>query len=142
MWRTTFEPGIIKAIARKNGMVVLQQERKTAGAPARLVLKADRSSINADGKDLSFVTISVVDKDGYLVPDAANNIKFEVSGPGYLAGVDNGWQTDLTSFKGREKSAFNGLCLAILQTSGKVGTIQLKASATGLPEAIISVSAK
>lgn len=139
IWRTTFEPGVIKAVSRKAGRVVLTQERKTAGAAAKLVLKADRSNILADGKDLSFVTIQVVDKDGNMVPYATNNIKFEVSGAGFLAGVDNGWQTDLTSFKGNEKRAFNGLCLAILQSGGKAGNIELKASAEGLEGAAIRV---
>ncbi len=142
MWRTIFEPGVIKAVSRKGGKVVLTQERKTAGAPAKLVLKADRSSIAADGKDLSFVTIEVVDKDGNLVPDALNNVKFEVTGPGILAGVDNGWQTDLTSMKGHEKRAFNGLCLAILQSNGRTGNIQLKATSPGLEGATIIVSVK
>ena len=142
MWRTTFEPGVIKAVSRKDGKVILTQERKTAGAPARLVLKADRSTITPDGRDLSFVTITVVDKDGIVVPDAANNVKFEVTGAGSLAGVDNGWQTDLTSLKGNEKRAFNGLCLAILQSKGKVGTIQLKATSAGLQGAELTVESR
>lgn len=142
MWRTNFEPGVIKAVSRKDGKVVLTQERKTAGAPAKLVLKADRSTIAADGKDLSFVTVEVVDKDGIMVPDAMNNIKFEVIGSGFLAGVDNGWQTDLTSLKGNEKRAFNGLCLAILQSNGKAGAIQLRATSPGLEGASIRVEVR
>ncbi len=139
MWRTTFEPGDIKAVSRIDGKIVLTQERKTADAPAKLVLKADRSTIAADGKDLSFVTIQVVDKNGIPVPDAHNIIKFEVSGAGTLAGVDNGWQTDLSSLKGSEKRAFNGLCLAILQSNGKAGNIQLKATSNGIEGAVIKV---
>jgi beta-galactosidase len=142
MWRTTFQPGVIKAVSRKNGKVVLTQERKTAGEPAKLVLKADRGTIAADGKDLSFVTVQVVDKNGILVPDAHNIVKFEVTGDGSLAGVDNGWQTDLSSLKGSEKRAFNGLCLAILQSNGKAGNIQLKATSAGLEGAAVQVAVK
>jgi len=142
MWRTAFEPGVIKAVSRKNGKVILTQERRTAGTPAKLVLKADRTTIAADGRDLSFVTITVIDKDGIVVPDAANNVKFEVTGAGTLAGVDNGWQTDLTSLKGSEKRAFNGICLAILQSNGRVGTIQLKAISAGLQGAELTIEAR
>ena len=142
MWRTQFEPGVIKAVSRKDGKVVLTQEKRTAGAAAKLVLQADRKAIQANGDDLAFVTIRVEDKDGNLVPDATHNIRFEVSGAGKLAGVDNGWQTDLTSFKGSEKRAFNGLCLAILQSNGKAGNIQLKVSSPGLAGAAISIPAK
>ena len=142
MWRTQFSPGVLKAVSRKDGKVVLTRERRTSGAPAKLVVNADRTTLSANGRDLSFVTIEVVDKDGNMVPTASNNIHFEVNGQGFLAGVDNGWQTDLTSFKGKEKRAFNGMCLGIIQSNGSIGHIQLKVSSPGLQGAVIHLQAK
>src|SRR5206468_3874910 len=99
MWRVQYAPGSIKAISRKNGKVVLTSEIKTAGEPAKIVVTADRSNIKADGNDLSFVTVKILDADGNLVPGAANDVKFSVTGDGSIAGVDNGSETSLESFK-------------------------------------------
>ncbi|MFL5747902.1 MAG: DUF4982 domain-containing protein, partial [Niastella sp.] len=142
MWRVPFEAGRVEAISKKNGKAVASQVIKTAGEPAKLIVQADRSAIKGDGKDLSFVTVKVVDKDGNLVPDAANNIQFKVSGPGFIAGVDNGCQTSLESFKGSEHKAFNGLCLAVVQSNGKPGIIKLQAQSAGLTAATIDITGK
>jgi beta-galactosidase len=142
MWRVPFEPGVVKAVSKKSGKVVAVKEIKTAGAPAKILLEADRQLIKADGSDLSFVTVKVVDKEGNLLPTADNNIQFTVSGQGLLAGVDNGYQADLTSFKGNSKKVFNGLALAVLQSGLKPGTITLKATAEGLQSAIIHINTK
>jgi beta-galactosidase len=142
MWRVPFEAGKVEAISKKNGKVVATQVIKTAGEPAKLIVQADRSAIKGDGKDLSFVTVKVVDKDGNLVPDAASHIQFKVSGAGFIAGVDNGCQTSLESFKGSEHKAFNGLCLAVVQSSGKPGVIKLQAQSAGLTPATIEITGK
>lgn len=142
MWRVTYEPGTLKAVSRKNGKVVLTKEIKTAGAPAKILLSADRSNITADGKDLSFITATVVDKDGNMVPDASNLIKFSISGNGFIAGTDNGCETDLTSFKSTERKAFNGLALAVVQSNGKVGAVKLTAASDGLPTVSVDIVAK
>jgi beta-galactosidase len=142
MWRVQYVPGTVKAVSRKNGKVIAVKEIKTAGAPAKIILSADKKIINANGEDLSFVTIKVVDKDGNLVPDANNLVHFQVKGEGFIAGVDNGYQADLSSFKGDNKKAFNGLCLAILQAKQKAGTIQLTATADGLLPATVTVITK
>ena len=141
-WTVPFEPGILKAISRKNGKTVLVKEVKTAGAPAKLILKADRNSINADGKDLSFITVTIVDKDGNIAPRADNEINFKISGAGFIAGVDNGSETSHESFKGNKHAALNGLALAILQSDGKKGKITLTASAVGLEPATVIVETK
>lgn len=142
MWRVKYEPGTLKAVSRKAGKVVLTKEIKTAGAPAKILLSADRSNITADGKDLSFITVTVVDKDGNTVPDANNLIKFTVTGNGFIAGTDNGCQTDLTSFKSNERKAFNGLALAVIQSNGNAGNIKLTATADGLTTASVDIIAK
>lgn len=142
MWRVQYEPGTVKAVSRKNGKIVLTKEIKTAGAPAKILLSADRNSIKANAEDLSFVTVTVVDKDGNMVPDAANLIKFAVKGEGSIAGVDNGYQADLSSFKADNKKAFNGLALAVIQSTKKAGNIVLTATTEGLPQASVTVISK
>lgn len=137
-WRVPYQPGTLKAVSRKNGKVVLTKEIKTAGRPARIQLLADRSKLRA-ADDLSFVTVKVVDAEGNLVPDAANLIQFTLTGPGYLAGVDNGLQTGTESFKTPFRKAYNGLCLAIVGTNGKKGTIMLQAKADGLVSSSIQL---
>lgn len=142
MWRVPFEPGTVQAVSRKHGKVVLTKTIKTAGAPAKIVLQADRNTLQAGGRDLSFVTVKVVDKDGNLVPDAAHKIQFTVIGAGFIAGVDNGYQASLESFKASERKAFNGLCLAVVQSKGAAGTIKLRAASPGLAPADIQIVVK
>ena len=139
LWNVPFEPGILKAVSRKNGKDVLIREVKTAGAPAKIELIADRSQIKADGKDLSFITVRILDAAGNVVPNADDLINFDVEGNGFIAGVDNGFQASLEPFKANYRKAFHGLCLAILQSTEKEGTIKLKATAKGLASATIIV---
>jgi len=141
-WRVAYAPGTLKAVSRKGGKTVLTREVKTAGKPYKLVLQADRSAIGADGKDLSFVTVVVADRNGVPVPDAADTVVFSVNGTGFIAGVDNGNPVSLEPFKSNRHTAMNGKALCILQSNGKKGTITLSASAAGLLPATIRVSAK
>ncbi len=141
MWRVPFEPGTLKAISRKNGKVVLTKEIKTAGKPYKIELLADRKLIKADGKDLSFVTVRVLDKEGNLVPDAGNLIKFSVAGAGNLAATDNGYQADTVSFKSNERKCWKGMALAIIKSTEKQGNITLRASSSGLLPASIVLKA-
>ncbi|MFI5187681.1 MAG: beta-galactosidase GalB [Chitinophagales bacterium] len=142
MWRVVYEPGILKAVSRKNGKIVLSKEIHTAGTPAKIIVSADRNTIHADGKDLSFVTARIVDKDGNLVPDADNLITFTKTGEGKIAATDNGSETDLESFKVPQHKAFNGLCLAVIQSTKKTGTIQLTVKGKGLSPATIFIQTK
>ena len=141
-WRLPYEPGVLKAVSRKNGRVVLTREVRTAEAPAQIVLVPDRRTIKADGADLSFVTVKVVDKNGTLVPSAENLIKFELSGEATIAGVDNGNQISHESFKGKQRKAFHGMALAIVQAKQKPGRIVLKASSDNLPPASVVIDAR
>jgi beta-galactosidase len=142
MWRLSFTPGTLKAIGRSSGKEILFREVKTAGAPGKIVLEADRNVITADGNDLSFVTVKVLDEGGTLAPHAGNLINFEISGEGKIAGVDNGLQTSLEPFKANHRKAFNGLCLAVVQSTEKPGKITLKATSEGLEEAAIVIESK
>ncbi|RZL55326.1 MAG: DUF4982 domain-containing protein, partial [Pedobacter sp.] len=142
MWNVPFEAGTLKAISRKGGKEVLVREVKTAGAAAKIELIADRKNIKADGKDLSFITVRVLDKDGNLVPNADNLVNFNLEGEGFIAGVDNGFQASLEPFKANYRKAFNGLCLAIIQAKEKAGTIKLTATSNGLTSSSILITTK
>ncbi|WP_413665993.1 beta-galactosidase GalB [Mucilaginibacter sp. Mucisp86] len=142
MWRVKYEPGTLKAISRKNGKTVLTREIHTAGAPAKIELTADRSQIKADGKDLSFVTIKILDKDGNVVPDANNKVNFKINGEGFIASVDNGDPVSHDPFKADYRKAFHGLALAIVQAKEKAGTITLTASADGLQSSTLVLKSK
>lgn len=142
MWRLSFTPGTLKAIGRTAGKEILIREVKTADAPAKIVLEADRNMIAANGEDLSFVTVKVLDERGTLVPHADNLIHFEISGEGQIAGVDNGLQTSDEPFKANYRKAFNGLCLAVIQSTAKAGRITLQATSEGLQEAAIVINSK
>ncbi|WP_443947344.1 beta-galactosidase GalB [Pedobacter sp. AW1-32] len=142
LWNVPFETGTLKAVSRKNGHEVLVREIKTAGKPAKIELIADRNQINADGKDLSFVTVKVLDAEGNLVPNADNLIDFEVNGTGFIAGVDNGFQASLEPFKANYRKAFHGLCLAILQSTEQSGTIKLTATSKGLASSSITIQTR
>lgn len=139
-WRVNYVPGTLKAVSRKNGQTVLIKEVKTAGKPTKIVLEVDRKQIKADGKDLAFVTVKVVDAAGNLVPNANNLLDFKITGEGFIAGVDNGYQASLAPFKANYRKAYNGLCLAIIQARTKAGKIQLTASAAGLTSSSIQIN--
>lgn len=142
VWRVKYEPGTLKAISRKEGKMVLTKEIKTAGTPVAARLTADRSEIKANGKDLSFVTVELLDKDGNPCPLADQLVKFTIEGEGFIAGTDNGDQNDHNSLKKPERHLFFGKCLAIVQNTGKTGEIVLKAEVEGLPAKTIKLFAK
>ena len=142
MWRVVFEPGTLKAISRKNGKTVLSSEIKTAGKAAGIILTADRNIIRANETDLSFIKAIIVDAEGIPVPEADNLIQFQVSGPGVIVGTDNGNETSLESLKGTEHKAFNGLCLAVIQSMGEAGKLKVTASSEGLKTTSITVFVK
>ena len=135
VWNVTFEPGTVKVVARKNGVETASQEIHTAGEPAQIRLTPDRSTIKAGGTDLSFVTVEILDKDGNLCPNAENLVQFEISGKGFIAGVDNGSPISLERFKDNKRKAFYGKCLVVLQNDGRKGKIKLKATSEGLNDA-------
>jgi beta-galactosidase len=142
MWRLPFEPGTLTAVSRKNGKTVLEKEIKTAEEASQISLNADRNTIQGDGVDLSFITVSVLDKKGTLVPYATNNIEFNIEGPGKIVGVDNGDPTSHASFKASNRNAFYGKCLVIVQSLNKEGIIKLTANSKGLTDSTINISTK
>lgn len=142
VWQLRYEPGVLKAVSKKNGRVVSVKEIKTAAKPAKIELLADRSNIAADGKDLSFVTVRILDEQGNLVPDADNLVQFKLEGAGTIAGVDNGFQASMEPFKADYRKAYRGLCLAIVQASEKSGKLKLTATSAGLQDADLTITVK
>ncbi|CAN5609106.1 beta-galactosidase GalB [soil metagenome] len=139
MWRVPYEAGTLKAVSRKAGKIVLTRTMSTAGKPAKIQLIADRNALKADGKDLSFITVNVLDEQGNLIPDANHLITFNVKGEGAIAGVDNGYQASLEPFKASYRKAYNGKCLAIIQTTEKAGKITVSATSEGLQGASVEL---
>ncbi len=146
-WNVAFEAGTLRATAYdENGKVITNTEGrsfvKTTGDEAKLEASADRTTIDADGKDLTYITVNVTDAEGNIVPDANNNVKFKVEGEGVLVGVDNGKQSDHQSFQDDNRDAYNGSLVAIVQSTKAAGTIKVTATADGLESAVVSVTTK
>ena len=141
MWMDTkYEPGTVKVVAYDaNGKAVAEKEIHTAGKPYAIKLEADRTKIAADGKDLSFVTVSVVDKDGNLCPLADNEIKFKVKGKGYYRAGANGNPASLESFQKPQMKVFSGMMTAIVSSTEEAGEIVLEASSKGLKSAKLEI---
>ena len=141
MWMDTkYEPGTVKVVAyNEKGEAVDEKEIRTAGKPHHIELVADRQQIAADGRDLSFITVKVVDKDGNLCPDAQHSIKFRVKGSGFYRAGANGDPISLELFHHPQMKVFNGMMTAIVQNNGKSGEIILTASGKGLQTAKVIV---
>jgi beta-galactosidase len=136
-----YEPGQLHVVAYKNGKQWAEDTVKTTGEPAKLMLQPDRATIHADGSDLSYVTVTIADKDGLKVPRSKNLVKFELSGPGEIAAVDNGDATSFEPFQASQHKAFNGLALVIVRSkAGEGGKITLKAASEGLDSAQTEIS--
>jgi beta-galactosidase len=143
LWQVPYEPGTLRAVAYKAGRAVATAEVRTAGPPARLALSPDRTTLRADGEDLSFVTVRVEDKDGNLCPAAENLIRFAVEGAGRLAAVDNGNAATVEPFQADHRKVFSGMALLIVRSkSGGAGPIRITASSDGLQSAETAVSAR
>ena len=126
-WRVTFDPGEVKAVSRKDGKTVCEQTIKTAGSPYRIRLSKDYQ-----GKETTFITAEVVDKDGNLCPWAEDQIYFISEGDGGIIGTDNGCQTSMENFKAPQRKAFFGKCMVVVKGNGSITA----KSATLLPDVI------
>jgi len=139
MWRVAYTPGTLRAVARRGSHAIATEEVRTAGAPARLALAPDRSVVHADGSDLSFVTVTVLDRAGIAVPTADHLVRFRVAGDARIAGVDNGDQISHAPFEADRVRLFNGKALVIVRAGERAGTVTLTAEADGLAPATVRV---
>lgn len=140
-WKVNFEVGSIKAVGKNGGKIVAEFELKTAGKPAKILLTADKSQVANDWNDVSFVSASVVDANGVLVPMANDMISFGVTGPGLIAAVDSADNADHDPFQAKRRRAFQGTCFALVK-GNKAGQMILTASAPGLSVAKINIGVK
>lgn len=144
MWMDTkYEPGTVKVVAYdENGKAVDEAEIHTAGKPHHIVLTADRDQLQADGKDLSFINVKIVDKDGNFCPNETRQIKFKVKGAGTFRAAANGNSVSLESFQEPQMKLFSGQLTAIIQSAEEAGTITFEASAPGVKSAKLTLKAE
>lgn len=145
-WDVPYRDGTITAKAfDQDGTELSTQDwdgRKsvtTTGPAKKLAVSVDTTTLDADGHDLAYVTVDVTDEAGNIVPDAKNSVKFEVSGAGALAGVDNGSSPDHQSYRDDNRRAFNGKLVGIVRAGNQAGDIHVKVSADGLAPAEVAV---
>ena len=142
MWNDViYSPGTLKVIAfNADGNAVASNEIKTADKPYQIVLDADRKTVNADGKDISFVTVSVVDKNGVPCPTATNQLQFDVTGKGNFRAVCNGDATSLELFHKPTMKLFSGKLVVLVQSTKETGDITLKVKGKGLKSGSIQIT--
>ncbi|MCK9344363.1 MAG: DUF4982 domain-containing protein, partial [Massilibacteroides sp.] len=131
-WNVPYKAGSLVAKAYKGGKQVAEQTINTAGRPYQVVMTADRKSFKADGKDLSYITVRIEDKAGNLCFNADNLVNFTVKGAGHLKAVGNGNAATVASFQAKERKAFSGMCLLVVQADEVGGEISVKASSKRL----------
>jgi beta-galactosidase len=135
VWNVPYVPGVIEARGFKDGELVSTMRRETTGAPATLVINADRAEIAADGEDVAMFAVEVRDARGRIVPVTDNLVTFKVIGSGKLIGVGNGDPTDQESDKSSSRKAFSGRCMAIVQSTKLADSITVEATSPGLTPA-------
>jgi len=143
LWQVPYQPGTLKAVAYQGGKQVAVDEIHTAGVAAKVRLIADRGAIQADGEDLSFITVRIEDKDGNLVPGADNLVHFTVTGAGSIAAVDNGNAATVEPFQANQRKAFSGMALLIVRSQkGQKGSIHITATSDRLAQAVADIAAR
>jgi beta-galactosidase len=141
-WDVPFAPGSLRVVGYRDGQAVAHKTIVTAGSPAKIGLTVDRSTITADGKDLAFITVRILDGAGNVCPKADNLVKFKIKGRGDLIAVGNGDATALTSYQASERVAFNGMCLGITRSQKRKGSITVTVTSAGLTAGSITVAAQ
>jgi beta-galactosidase len=131
-WDVPYEPGTLKAVGTKDGKPAVTLEIPTTGAPAGIALSLDRESVAADRRDVVHATVQLVDEKGRCVPTADHEITFAIEGDARLIGVDSGNPGSHEDYRSNRRKAFNGLCLAIIQSTAKPGSVRITASSPGL----------
>jgi beta-galactosidase len=138
-----YQPGKLKVVAYKNGKVWAENVVQTTKKASKIELIADRSSINADGQDLSFITVKISDNNGLTVPRTHNSVTYSIEGPGEIIAIGNGDPTNHESFQAKQRKVFNGLALVVVRSEkGETGKIVLKAESEGLKSSSIEINTK
>jgi beta-galactosidase len=135
-----YKAGELKAVGYSNGKQVKTSVLKTADQPIQIRLIADRTTINADNEDLSYVTVELLDANGVKNPKAENLIHFTIEGEGTIAGVGNANPVSLESYQLPQRKAWQGRCMVVIKSTHKGGKITLKASGDGLKDAQVMIT--
>ncbi len=138
-WTIPFEKGTLKAVAKNNGKIVAEQELKTAGKASKIILTADKSSIENNWNDVVYVTANITDEDGNLVSNADTKINFEIEGSGVIAAVDNGDVSSTEPYQAKSRWTYKGRCIAIIKASANQGKITVKASGENLKASSVTI---
>jgi len=141
-WNVEYQPGMLEARGYKNGQQVMTARRETTGPAARLVLKPDRDEIAANGEDVAVFVVEVQDAEGRAVPITNNLVSFEVTGPAKVIGVGNGDPTCQESDIGTTRTAFAGLCMALVKAQNSTGNIRVQATSEGVAPATATIAAR
>lgn len=138
----TYQPGELKAVAYKNGKLWAETIVKTTEKANSILAEADRNNIHSNGKDLSFITVKITDKNGLTVPTANNLIECTIEGPGEIIATDNGNPCDMTAFTSKQRHAFNGLALVVVRSKSESGSIKVNISSKGLERSQVVINSK
>jgi beta-galactosidase len=141
-YQVPFEPGTLKAIARTNGKVTAQDILRTAGKPDHLVLSTETPNLSTDWNDVAYITATLVDANGTVIPDSETRIHFATPGPGKIIAVDNGNLLDHDPFHATERKLYEGHAIAILRATASSGAITLTATAEGISHTTITLKAE
>ncbi|MDQ3821335.1 MAG: DUF4982 domain-containing protein, partial [Acidobacteriota bacterium] len=139
-WEVPFQPGVLRAVGYDNGREASSSELRTASQPVSIRLSADRERIKADGEDLSYVTVELVDARGVRDPKAENLVNFAVEGPGVIAGVGNANPISTESYQQPRRKAWQGRCLVVIKSGRQTGRVVVKASSQGLRPATLVIN--
>jgi beta-galactosidase len=138
-WNVPYQPGVLRAVGYDNQQEITATELHTAGQPVRVGLMADRVEIKADGQDLSFITVEILDENNIRNPKAANLVNFEIEGPGTIVAVGSSNPFGLESFVQQKRKAYQGRCLVIVRSAREAGSIVLTASSDGLQQDQVTI---
>jgi beta-galactosidase len=139
-WHVVYDPGTLLARGYKDGQQVAEEQIETTGPAVAIKLTPDRATIDADGRDVSMVTVQALDAQGRPVPTANNFIRFDITG-GKIIGTGNGDQNSLEPEKQPQRSLFNGLAMVVVQSNKGPGDIQLSATSVGLTPTTLHITA-
>ena len=139
-WQVPYQAGVLKAVGYDAGRQVGSSELRTAEAPARINLSADRARIAADGQDLSYVTVELVDARGVRNPKAENMVRFAVEGPASIVAVANANPVSTESYQQPRRRAWRGRCLLVVKSDRRAGRINVRATAEGLAPATLVIN--
>ncbi len=141
-WKVPFASGTLRAVGRNAGKDVASEELRTAEAPARIVVAADRPTVSSNWEDVVRITATIVDAKGTPVPMASDVVTFAADGPGAIVAVDDGDNASHEPFQAKQRSAYQGRCVAFVRASAKGGKITIKATAPGLADGVVTLEAR